>query len=86
MRETLYIERPSQTSTYYSWRENVQISSLPNKTARKGNPTSHRRVRTSELALNRKQKASEPQLSPKRINLPIETRYPTNLKWKIVHQ
>ena len=86
MQETLYIERPPQTSTYYSWRENVQTSSLPNKTARKDNLISHQRVRTSELALNRKQKASEAQLSPKRINLPIETQHPTNLKWKVTHQ
>ena len=63
MGKDLYIERPSQISTYYLWRENAQMSSLPNKTARKDNPTSHQRVRTSELALNRKQKASEAQLS-----------------------
>ena len=86
MRVTLYIERPSQTSTYYSWRENVQMSSLPNKTVRKDNLTSHQRVCTSALALKRKQKASEAQLSSKRINLPIETQHPTNLKWKITHQ
>ena len=44
-------------------RENVQMSSLPNKTARKDSLTSHQRVRTSELALDRKQNASEAQLS-----------------------
>ena len=32
--------------------KNVQMSSLPNKTARKDNPTSHQRVHTSELAFN----------------------------------
>ena len=79
MQETLYIERPSQTSTYYSWRENVQMSSLRNKTARKDNLTSHQGVYTFELALNRKQNASEAQLSPKRINVLIETQHPTNL-------
>ena len=64
------------------------MSSLPNKTARKDNVTSHQRVLTSELALNRQQKASEAQLLPKRINLPIQTQHPANLKWKItyVHQ
>ena len=59
---------------------------LPKKTARKDNLTSHQRVRISELALNRKQKASEAQLSPERISLPIETQHPANLKWKITHQ
>ena len=44
-------------------RENVQMSSLPNTTARQDNLTSHQRVRTSEVALNRKQNASEAQLS-----------------------
>ena len=68
MWETLDIKRPSQTSTYYSLRENVQMPTLPNKTVRKDNPTSHQRVRTSELAHNRKQRASEAQLSPKRIS------------------
>ena len=53
MWETLDIKRSSQTSTYYSWRENVQMPTLPNKTVRKDNPTSHQRVRTSELAHNR---------------------------------
>ena len=63
------------------------MSSLPNKTARKDNPTSHERVRTSQVALNRKQKAFEAQLSPKRTNLPIATQHYTNyLKWKITHQ
>ena len=38
----LYIQRSSQTSTYYSWRENIQMSSLSSiKTVRKGNLTSH---------------------------------------------
>ena len=67
MRETLYAERPPQTS-------------------RKHNPTPHQRVCTSGLALNRKQNASETQLSAKRINLPLETQHPTNLKWKITHR
>ena len=44
-------------------RENDQITLLPNKSARKDNLFSHQRVRTSELALNRKQNASEAQLS-----------------------
>ena len=80
MWETLYIKSSSQTSTYYSWRENVQKSSLPTKNAIKDNPTPHQRVRTSELGLNRKQKASEAQLSPLRFNLLLETQHPTNLK------
>ena len=46
----------------------------------------HQKVRTSELALSRRQKASEAQLSTERINLPIKTQHPTNLKWKIRHQ
>ena len=79
--------RPIQTSTYYSRRENVQMSSLPNKTARKDNLTSHQRVCTSDLPLNRKRKASEAQLSCiKRINLPKETQQSTNLKQKITHE
>ena len=56
------------------------MSSLPSKNARKDNRTPPQRVRTSELALNRKQKASEAQLSPKKFNLPLETQHPTNLK------
>ena len=44
-------------------RENVQMLSLSNKTARKDNLTSYQRLRTCELALNRKQNASEAQLS-----------------------
>ena len=87
MWEKLYTSsRPTQTSTYFSRRENIQIPSLPNKIVRKGNLISYQRVRTSDLALNRKKKASEAQLSPKRINLPKETQQPTNLKWKITHQ
>ena len=66
--------------TYYSWRENVQISSLPSKNAIKDNPIPPQRILTSELALNREQKASEAQLSPKRFNLLLETQHPTNLK------
>ena len=58
----------------------------PNKTGRKDNLTSHQRVRTSNLVLNRKRKASETHLSPKRINLPKETQQHTNLKRKITHQ
>ena len=77
--------RPTQTLTYYSLRENVQISSFPNNTARKDNPTSHQTVCTSDQAINRKRKASKGQLSPKRINLPKETQQPTNLKQKITH-
>ena len=80
MWKTLYIESSSQTSTYYSWRENVQKSSLPTKNAIKDNPTPHQRVHTSELDLNRKQKASEAQLSPERFNLLLEAQHPTNLK------
>ena len=53
---------------------------------KKDNPTSHQRVSTSKLALNRKQKASEAQLSHKIINLLKETQHPINLKWKITHQ
>ena len=87
MWEKLYTSsRLTQTSTYYSWRENVQILSLPNKTARKDYLTSHQRVRTSDLALNRKRKASEAQLSPERINLRKETQQPAKLKRKITHQ
>ena len=88
MWEKLYtLSRPTQTSTYYySWKENVQMLSLPNITTRKDNFTSHQRVRTSDLPLNRKWKASETQLSPKRINLSKATQQPTNLKWKIIHQ
>ena len=41
--------------------ENDQM--LPNKRVRKDNLISHQRVHTSELALNRKQNASEAQLS-----------------------
>ena len=62
------------------------MSSLPNKTERKNNLTLHQSVRTSEQALNKKWKASEAQVSPKRINLSIETPHPTNLKRKITHQ
>ena len=63
------------------------MSSLPNKTARKDNPTPHQRLCPSELALDRRQNASEAQLSPKRINLLIDTQHHTNyLKWKITHQ
>ena len=80
MWETLYIESFSQRSIYCSWRENVQKSSLPIKNAIKDNPTPHYRVRTSELGLNRKQKASEAQLSPKRFNPLLKTQHPTNLK------
>ena len=53
---------------------------------KKDNLTSHQRVRTSDLALNKKRKSSEAQLSPKRINLLKETQEPSNLKWKITHQ
>ena len=42
--------------------------------------TLHQRVRTSEFSLNRIQKASEAQLSPKRFNLALETQHSTNLK------
>ena len=62
------------------------MSSLPSKTARKYKLTSHQRACISELALNKNQKAPEAQLSPKRINLPIETQHPINFKWKITHQ
>ena len=61
-------------------RENVQVSSLSNKTARKDNLISHQKAHTSELALNRKHNASEAQLSAKIINLPLETQHSTNLK------
>ena len=44
-------------------RENVRMSSLPNNTVRKDHLTSHRRVHTTELALNGKQNTSEAQLS-----------------------
>ena len=80
MSKTSYIESSSQISTYYSWKENVQRSSLPTMNAIKGNSTLHSRVGTSELGLNRKQKASETRLSPKRFNLLLETQHPTNLK------
>ena len=80
MWETLYIESSSETSTYYWWRENVQNSSLSTKNAIKDNPTPHQKVRTSELGLHRKQKASEAQLLPKRFNLLLETQHPTYLK------
>ena len=80
MRETLYIKSSSHTSRYYSWRKNVRISSLPTKNVTKDNPTPPQRVLTSELTLNRKQEASEAQLSPKRFNLSLETQHSTNLK------
>ena len=57
-----------------------------NMTARNGNLTSHQKVCTRELTLNRKRKASEAQLSTWRINLLIETQHPTNLKQKLTHQ
>ena len=62
------------------------MSSLPKKTGRKDDPTTHQRVCTSDQAINRRQKASEAQQSPKRINLPKEIQQPTNLKRKITHQ
>ena len=44
--------------------KNVQMSFFHNNmTARKGNLTSHQKVRTRKLTLNRKRKASEAQLS-----------------------
>ena len=63
LRRTLYMEDPLRHRHTIQGRENYQMSSLPNKTARKDNLTSHQRGRTSELALNRKQNASEAQLS-----------------------
>ena len=72
LRRKLYMSKdhPSHQHTIQG-RENIQMSSLPNKTVRKDNLTSHRRVHTSELALNRKQNASV--LNYQRINFPIET-------------
>ena len=63
MQKTLYVDSSSQTLTYYSWRENVQMSSLTNKTGRKGNLTSHQRVHTSKLALDIKQNAFQTHLT-----------------------
>ena len=44
-------------------RGNYQMSSMTNKTVRKDDLTSHQRVHTSELALNKKQNAFQTHLT-----------------------
>ena len=51
----------------------------PPQTLRKHNNTPHRRVSTLQLALNRKWKTYEAQLSPKLYHQ-LQTEHPTNLK------
>ena len=63
MQETLYVETPSQTSTHIQGGEIYQMSPITNMTVRKDVLTSHQRVHTSVLVLNRKQNAFETHLT-----------------------
>ena len=63
MQETLYVETPSQTSTHYSRWRIYQKSPITNMTVRKDVLTSHQRVHTSVLVLNRKQNAFQTHLT-----------------------
>ena len=58
MQDTLYVETPSHTMY-----RNLSKSSITNNTVRKDVPTSHQRVQSSELVLNRKQNAFQTHLT-----------------------
>ena len=66
-------------------RETLHIE-RPHQASKKHNPTLHQRVCTSELALYRKQRAYDAQLSAKRINFLLGTQHHTNHKLKIAHR
>ena len=55
MQETLYLETPSHTI--------YRMSSITNDTVRKDVLTSHQRVQSSEVVLNRKQNAFQTHLT-----------------------
>ena len=62
-RKSYRLKHPLRHQHTIQGRENYQMSSMTNKTVRKDNLTSHQRVHTSELAVNRKQNAFQTHLT-----------------------